>query len=328
MNAHDLGGTMPSKRRPWVRVVPFVLACSLVARAEPTPEARALARSLFDEGRALGKDGRFAEACPKLEESERLDPGLGTGYNLADCYEHVGRTASAWSLFGEVADAARQAGQAERERVARARAVALEPKLARLIVRAPPDVVVTVDARPVGGGALGSAMPVDPGEHRIEATAPSKKPRALTVRVFEANTTSADIPPLDDEPAPAPAPVEAPPPALANPSPAPSPHGLGATKTAAIGAAAVGVVAIGVGAFFGLRARSKWSDAEPHCPSGACDAVGYPEWSEAHSNATAATVSFVVAGVGVAAAVVLWLVDGARAPATHGALTPVTTWRF
>ncbi len=314
------------RTRSLSRVAPLVLAWSLAAQAEPTPEARALARSLFDEGRTLGRDGRFSEACPKLEESQRLDPGLGTGFNLADCYEHVGRTASAWSLFGEVADGARQTGQAERERVARARALAIEPKLGRLVVRSPPGVDVALDGRPVGTGALGSAMPVDPGEHRLDATAPGRRSRIMTVRVFEANATSIDIGPLEDEPTVTPAaPPAAPAPAAAPPVARP---GTGGLRTAALGAAGAGAIAIGLGAFFGFRARSKWSDAQPHCPNATCDDVGLPAWSEAHSNATASTVSFVVAGVAVAAAVVLWIVDAQPPPRTRGTPPFDTAWRF
>src|SRR6185312_13224264 len=106
----------------------------LPARARAA-EDEAAARALFFEARRLVAAGNYAAACPKFEDSYRLDPGIGTSFNLADCYEHSGRTASAWARFLDVAAATKAAGQLDRERVARARAAALEPKLARMTLK-------------------------------------------------------------------------------------------------------------------------------------------------------------------------------------------------
>src|SRR4051812_10257047 len=76
------------------------------ARAQVSPEVRSASVALFDEARRLMADGKFAEACPKLEESQRMDPGIGILFNLGDCYEHLGRTASAWISFRDVASIA------------------------------------------------------------------------------------------------------------------------------------------------------------------------------------------------------------------------------
>src|SRR5882757_8415497 len=108
------------------------LAASPVqAQAGADPPA---ARALFGEARKLMAQGKYEQACPKLEESLKLDAGIGTAFNLADCWEHVGKTASAWARFLDVATAAKNAGQADREKVARARAASLEPHLPRLTI--------------------------------------------------------------------------------------------------------------------------------------------------------------------------------------------------
>src|SRR6185436_7071846 len=64
----------------------------------------AAGEALFREGRRFMKSRDFASACPKLEESLRLDPATGTLVNLADCEEQIGRTASAWQHWRAAAD--------------------------------------------------------------------------------------------------------------------------------------------------------------------------------------------------------------------------------
>src|SRR6185369_13042037 len=86
------------------------------------------------------KESKYAEACPKLEESQRLEPGIGTKFYLADCYEHIDRLASAWALYLESSDEAGDANMKDRAEYARKRAEALQPKLIRLSVQVPDEV--------------------------------------------------------------------------------------------------------------------------------------------------------------------------------------------
>ncbi|XXY50648.1 hypothetical protein WME91_05840 [Sorangium sp. So ce269] len=194
----------------------LALAMFLAALVGGGRDARAdtaAAQALFDAARQLMAQGKYADACPKLEESQRLDPGIGTQFNLAACYEQLGRTASAWSTFLDVAGAAKAAGQLEREKVARQRATALEPKLIRLTITAPADapadLQVKRDGALVGRAQWGTPVPVDPGKHTIEASAAGRAPFARTVDLARAGATeTVAIPPL---PAGAPARAAAPP---------------------------------------------------------------------------------------------------------------------
>src|SRR6202023_3380435 len=97
----------------------------------------ATAQVLFDEGRRRMAEHDYANACPKLAESQRLSPAVGTEFNLADCWEHVGKLASSWAAFLDVADLTHRRGEREREQAARQRAAALEPRLGRLIIDVP-----------------------------------------------------------------------------------------------------------------------------------------------------------------------------------------------
>src|SRR5689334_17798166 len=117
--------------------------------------SNAAAQALFDQGKALMTAGKTSEACPKFEESYKLDPGSGTLINLAACYERAGRLASAWGTYQEAAAFATRDGNEARSRGARDLAAALAPKLSRLTLEIPPDsrvsgLVVTRDGVDVG----------------------------------------------------------------------------------------------------------------------------------------------------------------------------------
>lgn len=149
------------------------------AAAQATPEKDA--QKAFDEGMKLLDQGKIADACPRLEESQRLDPAMGTQYRLAECWEKLGRTASAWALFRQVVSEAQAAGRDDRAAHATARVTALEPRLTRILIIVSPSartrgLIVRRDGAIVDEGQWGRGVAVDPGDHLISATAPGKKP--------------------------------------------------------------------------------------------------------------------------------------------------------
>jgi hypothetical protein len=238
----------------------------------------ATARVLFAEGRKLMADKHYEQACPKFEESLRLDSGIGAMFNLADCWEHSGRTASAWSMFLDAASAARAANQSDRMKVAKERAAKLEPKLARMTIRsgaAEPGLEVRRDGQLVGTAAFDTAVPIDPGAHHIDVTASGKKPFSTTVEVGAAASVSVQIPKLEDaevSAAPVGAAAGGAPNAVATaPSAAPSDAGAGAghSRVLPYALAGVGVVGLGIGTAFMVMSRGKNSDALNICPANA-----------------------------------------------------------
>src|ERR1700723_479579 len=78
-------------------------------------ESEAAARELFNEARELAGKGQYAPACPKLEAASKLYRGSGLLITLGDCYEHLGRTASAWTTFGDAASVAAAIGRSDDE---------------------------------------------------------------------------------------------------------------------------------------------------------------------------------------------------------------------
>lgn len=289
-----------------------------VAAAQPVARGdTAAAEAAFAEARALMRQGKYAEACPKLEASYALDPALGTLLNLSDCFERTGRTASAWVRYREAASMALQQGHRERETIARDHVAALEPGLCRLVIRTThgPGLVVLRDGVVVDRAALGLPVPVDPGPHRVIAQAPGARELTTTVEVRAPEKggtcalTTVEIPAvLEDEQAAATAPAPKAMPDLGPPPPEPRPAtAWGTSHTLAVVAASSGVVALGVGTFFAVKAAGTKSDADAKCTSAGCTPEGQTLLSDAGASADVATVTVIIGAALVATGAVLWL---------------------
>jgi hypothetical protein len=288
-----------------------LLALTAPAFAEASSSDKAAAEALFDEGRRLAQAGKFAEGCPKLEASQKLDPALGTLLNLADCNEKLGKTASAWAQYREAISLARAAGSAEREKFAMDRSKALEPHLSTLTIRvADADagaapVEVKRDGMAVDSATLGSALPVDPGTHEVTAASPGMKTWSSKVDVGkDAAKVEVEIPKLEPEGATTAG-------AAGGTTEPPAKSGS-SMRPVAIAVGAVGLVGIGVGAFFGLSASSTWSDAKDTCtsyPKG-CSPSGVEDQKSASTKATVSTIAFIAGGAALAVGTVLWFTAG------------------
>lgn len=298
------------------RIVAAALPLALLTwasrgRAEPQaaePQAseaaapQASAEALFDEGRSLMKEERYDEACAKFEASQKLDPGVGTLLNLGDCLERAGRTASAWARFREAAAFAAVSSQAERELAARQRALALEGRLVRLVVRPSREAAVDVglhivrDGIPLDRQAWGVAIPVDPGPHVVRATSPGKVSWSTELRVDEGGGTRAvEVPVLRPDPSLVPSP------------PSRASHSGSSQRTVAVIIGGLGVASFGASAGFAIDAKSTYDDAARRCTSLGCDSIARDRANGAGGTADVATGFFIGGVVALAAGVVLYL---------------------
>ncbi|MRG98036.1 hypothetical protein [Polyangium spumosum] len=186
----------------WIGVAFVVGLCSGRAYAGPA-EDRAAADVLFREARALAKEGRHGEACPKFAASQALDPRPGRLLALGDCYEKAGQTASGWATFREAEAAAGAVGDDARREEAARRAGELEPRLSKLVIEVGAGarvggLVVKRNGEVVEAEAWGKAVPVDPGPQVIEAGAPGRKGWAGKMVVEgEGATVRVEVPGLE-----------------------------------------------------------------------------------------------------------------------------------
>lgn len=273
----------------------------------------AAAEALFGEAKKLVAQGKYAEACPKFAESNRLDRGAGTLIHLGNCYEKNKQTASAWATYKEAASAAQALGRKDWEKLASQRASALEPKLARLTIkvdRANEKIEVSRDGTSVSPASFGVPIPVDVGQHSVEATAAGHKPFTTTATVSkDGESVEVSIPKLEPEAA-TPAAVAT----TSTATPSPAPPGADTDKSDGSGQrtlgfviGGIGVAGLAAGAVTGLMAMGKSSDAKAACPNdGSCasrDAVDASE--SAKTLGLVSTIAFVAGGVGLAAGATL-----------------------
>jgi hypothetical protein len=301
--------------------------------AQPSAADAALAEKLFEDGRALMAQKNYNEACPKLAESQRLDPGVGTLLNLGECYEKNGKIASAWATYKDAEAIAAREGQKRRSAFAAGRAKALAKDLSFVVLETtspPQGLTIQCDGETLGDKVLGSTLPLDAGQHKIEAKAPGRVAWTTSFELAVRQTLKVAIPELETAPVetkpPPPSPVA--PPIIPPPAVEAAPASGGTTqRIAGVAVGAAGIVAVGVGSFFGLRAASLHDDAETnHCDAATCDQRGADLTSDARGAATASTILFAVGGAAIAAGVILYLVaprGGASASTQTGTLHPL-----
>lgn len=265
----------------------------------------ATAEALFEQGKQLLRAGNAAQACPKLAESQRIDPSTGTLLALAMCHEADGKLASAWAEFISVEARAHNEGRLDREQAANARARALKPRLSTLELRVPPGVAalpglkILRDGAVQGSGAWNVVVPIDGGEHVVEVTAPGKVSwRAVASVKRESDAAVLVVPSLAAAPT-APVPVDA--------------QRWGSLEWTGVGLASAGVVGLGVGGYFLGSALNKKSESNQDCVGNLCGPDGAEARRAAVAHGNRATVSALIGGVLVAGGATVFVIGRQRA---------------
>jgi hypothetical protein len=275
----------------------------------PPPASQASSRAeeaerLFERGVQRMDASDFEAACPLLAQSQALDPSSGTLLNLGDCYEHLGRSASADSAFAQALELARATGRQDRSQVASLRRSRLAPQLRRLRVivsaTAAQSMVVSLDDKPIP--SKGDPVAVDPGTHRVRASAPGFEDFVGQVTAPAPGATlDVSIPELvHAENAPAPPAADS---AQTQKKP------LDGRQIAALTCGAVGVIGIVSGSVFGLRSISKHNESDQYCDGNLCrDQRGVDAMDSARSAGNISTASFIIGGAALGAAAALWFI--------------------
>lgn len=278
----------------------------LLARPGHAQERRdpAAAEELFRQGRAAAEKRDYLSACEKFRESNRLDPALGTLFNIADCEEKLGRLATSWTLFREVAQ--RLPPDDERRAIALQRAQALDARVPRLSVHLAPtgrtDILVRRDRVELGRASLDTWLPVDPGEHVVVVDAPGTESASFMVRIGEAERSRLDVqvgPPSTHAPA-------------ESTEPRPS-----VNHTAAYVLGGLGVAGLVTGVVAGILVLDRKSTVADNCTDHVCNQTGYDAAQSGKTLGVVTTVGLVTGAVGLGGATYLFLSAPPPAEKSH-----------
>jgi tetratricopeptide (TPR) repeat protein len=293
--------------------------------AGAAPALADAAQDLFERGKALVDARDYEEACPLFAESYALDPNVGVLLNLAYCYEGAHRATSAWRIWIAAANAADARGEPARAAFARERARDLEADLLRATIavtsQAAAGVEVRIDGAPLAQERWGTEIPLDEGEHEIEAGGEGLRPWSSRFFVepgrAPALVTVPELVPTGPPPA-----ERAPPPDRG----APSERGTPVLRTVAWTAFGAGLAALAVGAGFGIaglvteNTATQDRDCVSTRGSRNCNPAGMDDLALERRDMRVAEASYALGGGLLVTAAAMWLLSrGAPARSTRAA---------
>ena len=193
-----------------------LLVAALLAQTSPmnaSPEAKARAKVLLNEGSALYQSGDIAGALEKFQEAHATYASPKIWFNIGQANRDLGRFDESLAAFDKFLIGATDASP---ETIADARKALdeLRPKLGRVRIECQiPGAEVNIDGKVVGQVPFLDPIWVMPGRHQITALAAGASPAVETVNVVAGTEIFVDLnpnppPPVavrTETPAPAPA---------------------------------------------------------------------------------------------------------------------------
>jgi hypothetical protein len=273
------------------------------------------AKAQFTNAQKLFKAGRFAEALPLFRDLAQSTKSPNARLYVGHCLQELGKYVEAHKAFTavvkEITEHPDEKYQPTRE-AAIAQLAVLNVRLGRVIISlsdAPPNLAVTLDGNAVEEKMLGSSIVVEPGAHRVEASASGLAPIRRDVNIDGGEVKTVPISfkkGVGDE-----APFAVSTPSSGSASTAPpfeTRSDDGATmRTMGFVAGGVGVAGLAVFTITGLMAKSAFDDLERQCHGPCADASYVDRINRGKALQTTANVGLVVGLVGVATGTMLFV---------------------
>lgn len=287
---------------------------------------RKMARELGQQGADALDARRYDRALELFRKADQLYHAPTLTLGLARAYAGTGKLVSALEAYERLD----REGAGVRPPPAFVTAVeqgrresrAIAARIGRLVVEVVPTVAgvsITIDGDPMPAAAIGLERPIDPGSHKVAATAPGYAPREVSIDVREGATRSVR---LELDRLEGAAPVDP-----AAPAPGPVQSSSAGRRTAGYVLLGVGGAGLAAGAILGGLAVAKKSDlsaacgADKVCPPGESGTVS--AFKAFGTGSTAALVSgAVLAGGGLVLVLTAPRASASASSSTHLVVGP------
>jgi hypothetical protein len=200
-------------------IIALALGSALSARPAQANTNEDIARDLFREGAALAQQGAWEQALDRYTRSLKLKAASLTLYSMGVAQKQLGKLVEARESFSGFLAEPSSAATQPYEQPAKSAIEEIDARLGRLTIQVTPsdipDLVVRIDGVRIPNAELSVPRPINPGPHRIAASASGRAPWRSSILVRDGETVAAALTlvPGDDT-------VE-PPPSLPPPPPAP-----------------------------------------------------------------------------------------------------------
>jgi hypothetical protein len=282
-------------------LVSFVASSTTSAWAQNAPAAAGAPvddgaiKAKFANALKLHKMGKFDEALPIFRELVQVTQSPNARLYVGLCLEQLGKNAEAYK---EMAQTVKDVGQHadpkydQTREAAQAELAVLNVRVGKLVVtlpETPPGLVVNVDGTPIAERDIGASMVLEPGGHRVEASATGLAPVARQVTVEGGETRTVTIAFAKPEPV------------AAKPAPAPeAPSSHAGLRLAGFTAAGVGGAGLVMFAVTGVMAKGKYNSLKSACGDRPCSDPKYSgDIDSGKTLQTVANVGLIIGVVGV-----------------------------
>ena len=229
----------------------LVSLTSTAALAGPSPKEKAEARQLVTDAKKALKDHKFAEAIEALKKADGLDPSPATELELAQAEIAGGKLLEASKLLTKITQGTETTPAAKKTRESAKKLLGdlvMRIPMVKVTVTGPSGkATVTLDGAEIEAG---NEIEVEPGDHKVTASAEGFKPSEKTVKVAEGAHEKVELTLEANAPV---AKVE-----------------TRGSRVPGIIVASVGGAALAVGGVFGGLAFAATSDAKKGCIGNLC----------------------------------------------------------